>query len=404
MSSFGLRPFFLGAGFFGFEPIKIRMCESVARNRAGAYSESTNDKSPEGRHILRGLPNDTTKAPKIYPGGRVMVKSGGRENPTDGADLPHHPLLSIFPAMSEPEFAAFREDIRMQGLRERVWTFRGLLVDGRHRQRACRELCVECPTREWRGKESGLLSFMVSLNLRRRHLDESQRALVAARLADMRQGERTDLEPSANLPKVPKVSQGEAAELLNVSDRTLRSARQVLEQGTPELVAAVERGEMAVSVAAHVARLTPPEQQQMLSGGRAEQTILKAAQAIRDRKLPSTVGMSARIQFDPDRYIRLVKGGKYQARPYSEGERYSLGLFETKAQARKAIQDFWWGRVPSRGRFVRRAKTRQGPRFFVVVPVRVGEWFETYEAASAAAERWIRATWGKAADLVLKRR
>ena len=54
-----------------------------------------------------------------------------------------------------------------------------------------------------------------------RHLNESQRAVVAGRLATMKQGQRTDLEPSANLPKV---SQEKAAEMLNVSDRTVATA------------------------------------------------------------------------------------------------------------------------------------------------------------------------------------
>jgi len=56
------------------------------------------------------------------------------------------------------------------------------------------------------------------------HLDESQRAMCAGRLADMRQGERMDLELSANLPKV---SQQDAAELLNVGDRNVRNAVKV---------------------------------------------------------------------------------------------------------------------------------------------------------------------------------
>ena len=53
--------------------------------------------------------------------------------------------------------------------------------------------------------------------------------MVAARLAAMQQGERTDLEPSANLSKV---SQSEAAEMLNVGTRTVASAATVRNEGT----------------------------------------------------------------------------------------------------------------------------------------------------------------------------
>jgi hypothetical protein len=56
----------------------------------------------------------------------------------------------------------------------------------------------------------------------RRHLNESQRAVIAARLANMRQGERTDLQPSANLQNV---SQSTAAKLLNVSPQSWRIRR-----------------------------------------------------------------------------------------------------------------------------------------------------------------------------------
>ena len=42
---------------------------------------------------------------------------------------------------------------------------------------------VECPMREYDGDDPR--SFVVSLNLHRRHLNESQRAMVAANLANM---------------------------------------------------------------------------------------------------------------------------------------------------------------------------------------------------------------------------
>jgi hypothetical protein len=56
--------------------------------------------------------------------------------------------------------------------------------------------------------------------------------MVAAKVANMRQGERTDREPSANLPKV---SQAQAADMLQVSSRSLRDARVVLQTATPEI-------------------------------------------------------------------------------------------------------------------------------------------------------------------------
>jgi hypothetical protein len=70
------------------------------------------------------------------------------------------------------------------------------------------------------------------MNLKRRHLNESQRAMIAAKIANMHQGQH-DNKP-ANLP----VSQTQAAELLNVSERTVRSAKSVQDHGTKELVKA----------------------------------------------------------------------------------------------------------------------------------------------------------------------
>lgn len=75
--------------------------------------------------------------------------------------------------------------------------------------------------------------------------------MVAAKIANLRDGQRAT---SANLPTSdPPVSQPDAAKLLNVSERTVRTARKVADHAIPELRAAVERGEVAVSAAAEVA-------------------------------------------------------------------------------------------------------------------------------------------------------
>lgn len=75
-------------------------------------------------------------------------------------------------------------------------------------------------------------------NLHRRHLDESQRAMVATRVATLQRGDNQYASSEAT-------SQRDAAEILNVSRTSVQRARQVLDDGAPELVAAVERGEVA---------------------------------------------------------------------------------------------------------------------------------------------------------------
>ena len=115
------------------------------------------------------------------------------------------------------------------------------------------------------------VSYVVSLNLRRRHLNESQRAMVAAKLATLRDGQRADL--------VEGLPIGRASELLNVGERSVARAREVIDRGVPELQQAVERGHVSVSAAADVASKPVEEQRQIVARG--EREILEAAKAIR---------------------------------------------------------------------------------------------------------------------------
>lgn len=75
-----------------------------------------------------------------------------------------------------------------------------------------------------------------SMNLKRRHLNESQRAMIAAKIANLHVGNPSF--NSANLPN--RVSNTTAAELLNVSERTVRSAKSVQEHAAKPIIEAVE--------------------------------------------------------------------------------------------------------------------------------------------------------------------
>ena len=63
------------------------------------------------------------------------------------------------------------------------------IINGRNRYLACLEAGVEPRLTEWQGQPwtcgDPLPELALSLNLHRRHLNESQRALVAAKLAKL---------------------------------------------------------------------------------------------------------------------------------------------------------------------------------------------------------------------------
>lgn len=161
-----------------------------------------------------------------------------------------HDFANLFPLIEGEEFLALVDDIRAHGVREPIWLYEGKILDGRNRYRAAIDAGAEFDTREYEGNKP--LEHVVSLNLHRRHLNESQRAMVAARLATL---ERGGNQHSEGVPI------GRASELLNVAPRSVARAASVQRHATPELQRAVESGKVAVSAAAQAAKFMAPEQQ-----------------------------------------------------------------------------------------------------------------------------------------------
>ncbi len=195
-----------------------------------------------------------------------------------GCGVRVHSIADIFPRMSAAEYAALRDDIQKNGQREPIWVWNDQIIDGRHRAQACEELGIEPASRQYDGDESTLVAFVVSLNLHRRHLDESQRSMVFARLATLPKGANQHTQICAP-------SQAQLAEMLNIGVRTGQHGKQVLDHGAPELVQAVESGRVSVSAAATIAdELKEHKEQQAEIVARGEREILEAAKAIRTKK------------------------------------------------------------------------------------------------------------------------
>jgi N6-adenosine-specific RNA methylase IME4 len=190
--------------------------------------------------------------------------------------LEFHHLSNIFPLLEGEPFAELVADIGAKGLQDSIVLYEGKILDGRNRYRACDEARVKPRFVTYCGNDP--LGYVVSLNVKRRHLDESGRAMVAARIATLQLGANQHTRGSENLP-----TQNQAADLLNVSDRSVRSAKTVQTTGTPELVQAVETGKVKVSVAADIATLSKEKQRELLANFDKDE-LLQRAKEIRAEK------------------------------------------------------------------------------------------------------------------------
>ncbi|MEN6535689.1 MAG: MT-A70 family methyltransferase [Bryobacteraceae bacterium] len=229
-----------------------------------------------------------------------------------GLIFPAHQFAELFPLIEGEEFLAFAEDIRANGVRDPIVLLGGAILDGRNRANALAHLAEtgEVLGEGWghrageplssdhleddypwfrkfnRDVDGDPLAWVLSKNLKRRHLDESQRSMVAAKLADMgigRPSSKKAFEPAPDhIPPIGGISAQAAAIMLNVGARSVERARSVLRDGAEDLKHAVEQGAVAVSTAEAISSLPKDEQAAIVAKG--EKEILAAAKDIRARQ------------------------------------------------------------------------------------------------------------------------
>jgi hypothetical protein len=104
--------------------------------------------------------------------------------------LPFHPVAGRYPLMEQPELEALADDLAANGQRLPVWTYQGLVIDGRNRFLAARLKGLDLWEVEYQGPPEKLEAFCESLNEHRRHLSpeflRQRRQERIARVAEKR--------------------------------------------------------------------------------------------------------------------------------------------------------------------------------------------------------------------------
>jgi hypothetical protein len=183
--------------------------------------------------------------------------------------------------MSDEEFKALFEDIKTNGLRVQIVLYAGQVLDGRHRYRAAMELKIALTEKDFTEfKPTGSdtpLKFVISQNINRRHLSESQRAIIAAELANGTHGGDRTKTP------IDVLTEEDAAKMLSVGKASVQRAKKVL-IGSPALADAVRKGSVRVSAAQKFAE--SDRQDELLK--KNEGDIVKAVKALNENNEPLT--------------------------------------------------------------------------------------------------------------------
>ena len=213
-----------------------------------------------------------------------------------------HPACAVWPEMPAEALRELADDIKANGLRDPLMlTPDGLLLDGRNRALACDMAGVEPTTVVFDGDP---VLFSLSKNKHRRHMERDQIAMVAAKLVTTTQG-RPSKEKVANATFIE-----DAAKASGVRTDEIKSAKAVLDHGTPEEIAAVKTGKAKLrktATAIRKRRKSPPSPQRDKARAHILAEEAASGQLPPETKVAAAAGVSRGTAADVLREIRASR-------------------------------------------------------------------------------------------------
>ena len=162
-----------------------------------------------------------------------------------------HEYANLFPMLEGKPRVELVEDIKANGMQEPIVMMGPVILDGRNRYMCARDCGAEIRAVQYEGDDP--LGFIISKNLKRRHMTESQRAMVAAKLAKLPKG--SNQHTTSGGP-----SQAQVSEMLSVGSRSVDRAKTVVREGAPGLAEAVSNKDLTVSTAVDIVSMPIDEQ------------------------------------------------------------------------------------------------------------------------------------------------
>lgn len=207
--------------------------------------------------------------------------------------------------MDEAGLRELAADIRQNGLLEPIILYDNMILDGRNRLAACKRVAVDPRFHTPKPPITDPYTYVLSKNLRRRHLDRETRTWITAMTmpqlmeeARKRQGTRTDLTSVSHDTEVDTESKSrqQAAELADVSESTIQRAWEV-QKADPEL-AEVARKNKVPPARAKRALKDPELRKELLAGGNGKKSSIHKDQKPKEERIRSIKELAAKGYHD----------------------------------------------------------------------------------------------------------
>lgn len=222
--------------------------------------------------------------------------------------LEGHPAAECFPMMGLIEFNQLKDDILENDQNHPIIVYKGQILDGRNRYKACLEAGIEPRLRYVDDLEIGgdPVAYVLSCNKFRRHLTPSQLSAVAVNIEKLYSDSKWD--PETAMSTSGQTSAELAGRAIGVSAMSVKKAKKVSVKGDPEVLEAVRQGELSVNAASYLVDSVADheEQRKIVKEASAAGSTKKAGETVRK-------AISGGVTFDVDEIEaagRFTKNGR----------------------------------------------------------------------------------------------
>jgi N6-adenosine-specific RNA methylase IME4 len=208
----------------------------------------------------------------------------------------------LIPALTAEEFKQLEDNCLAEGIREKIITWNGFIIDGHNRYEIATRWNLDYETESKHFKnEEAVKEWMILNQFGRRNLSNYQRSVLALQLEDvfkekakenLKLSDGKGKQKSAEVKVEPIETRKELAKVAQVSHDTIAKVKKIQEKAPNEIKAKLQTGEVSINQAYKEIKKEEKKAERI-------ELIEKQIEDIEQGKLPELKGLFDVISVDP---------------------------------------------------------------------------------------------------------